>query len=158
MEFVHEIEMLRRRRRAELVVPGAGSSLPDSSVGSRWGDALIAVVDDEASVGNSLARLLRSFGFRTQVFGSGEEFIRAGTSTGFGCALIDIHMPHMSGYDVLAAWQAEGRASRIVTMSACGAPETSDRALGLGSVVHLRKPIDDAVLLDAMESALSLHR
>lgn len=155
MEFIYELDMLRRRRRALLVAEAAGGvSTTDSSIAHSRRDSLIAVVDDETAVGHSVSRLLRSMGFRTEVFSSGEEFLRADAQTGFGCAVLDIHMPRMSGFDVLAAWRAQGRKGRIVTMSACDLAATEDRALALGAAIHLRKPVDDAALLGAVESVL----
>jgi FixJ family two-component response regulator len=158
MDFIPELEMLRRRRRAGLQPVAAGDpSSADSSGTFQWSAYLIAVVDDEASVGSSLARLLRSMGFRTQVFVSGEAFLASEAALMCQCALLDIHMPRMTGFDVLAQWQAKGLDGRIVTMSACGAPENASRALSLGAVAHLRKPIDAAVLLEAVESAVQRH-
>ena len=60
----------------------------------------IAVVDDEASVRNALNRLLRSRQFDPLLFANGEEFLRSVSLQQPDCALVDIDMPGISGFDV----------------------------------------------------------
>src|SRR4249920_871767 len=66
----------------------------------------IAVVDDEASVRTALGRLLRLARFEVKTFASGEEFIDSLAMHRPACALLDIHMPAMTGFDVQARLHA----------------------------------------------------
>src|SRR6478752_1054277 len=62
--------------------------------------AVIAVVDDEASVRKALLRLLRSSGYEAQAIASGPEFLRTLPYTRYDCLVLDLNMPKMSGLDV----------------------------------------------------------
>jgi FixJ family two-component response regulator len=61
---------------------------------------LVAIVDDDASVRQSTVRLVRSFGYRTEVFGSGPEFLDSGAADRAACLLLDVRMPGMNGLEV----------------------------------------------------------
>jgi CheY-like chemotaxis protein len=62
---------------------------------------LLAIVDDDALVGLSLARLLETLGFRSQYFHSGEEFLVSLTHMAPDCILLDVCMPGISGPQVV---------------------------------------------------------
>ena len=76
--------------------------------------ALIAIIDDDASVCRALQRLIRSFGMRTSVFASGELFLLSLESAERpGCALLDVQMPGMNGLEV------QSRLTQERTLSPC---------------------------------------
>jgi CheY-like chemotaxis protein len=63
--------------------------------------ALIAIIDDDASVCRSLQRLIRSFGMRTAAFASGELFLLfLASAERPDCALLDVQMPGVNGLEV----------------------------------------------------------
>src|SRR5258708_14623510 len=62
--------------------------------------AVVAIVDDDASVRQSMLRLVRSFGYRAEAFGSGEEFLGSPLAPEAACLLLDVRMPSMDGLDV----------------------------------------------------------
>lgn len=62
---------------------------------------LLAIVDDDALVGLSLARLLETLGFRSQYFHSGVEFLDSLTHAAPDCILLDVCMPGISGHEVV---------------------------------------------------------
>jgi len=61
---------------------------------------LVAIVDDDASVRQSTRRLIRSFGYRAEAFGSGEEFLSSPSATETACLVLDVRMPGMDGLEV----------------------------------------------------------
>jgi FixJ family two-component response regulator len=61
---------------------------------------VVAIVDDDASVRQSMLRLVRSFGYRAEAFGSGEEFLGSPLAAEAACVLLDVRMPSMDGLDV----------------------------------------------------------
>ena len=67
--------------------------------------ALIAIVDDEESVRKALSRLLRAAGFSVETYSSGAEFLRAVEIRLPQCVVLDLRMPHVSGFDVDMAMQ-----------------------------------------------------
>ena len=92
-------------------------------------------------------------GLASRVFASGRSFLDS-QAQDFDCALVELRMPQLNGFDVLAEWAARGRGSPIVTMSADTEVQSVERALAAGACAHLRKPFDDEELLDAVETAL----
>ena len=61
---------------------------------------VISVVDDDQSVRESLARLIRSVGFGVQVFESAEEFLSGSAGRQADCLILDIRMPGMNGFEL----------------------------------------------------------
>jgi FixJ family two-component response regulator len=116
---------------------------------------LIAVVDDEESVRIALRRLLRSASLDVETFSSGAEFLDSLKSHRPACALLDLHMPHVSGFAVQARLAEAGIRLPVVVITAHDSEETRERALAAGVVAYLRKPVDDQTLLDAIASAIA---
>jgi len=71
--------------------------------------ALIAIVDDDHLMRRSLARLLRSAGFRAESFSSAEDYLDSGNHEGTSCIILDIGLPGMSGFDISACSQRYDR-------------------------------------------------
>ena len=116
--------------------------------------SLVAIVDDEESVRRALGRLLRSAGFDVQTFASGVEFMHSLARSSPQCLVLDLRMPHMTGFDVQGAL-LEARANvPVVIITGDDSPETRDMTLGRGATAYLRKPVDEAMLLDAIQNAI----
>ena len=114
----------------------------------------IAVVDDEASVRTALGRLLRLAHYDVQAFASGEEFIDSLAIHRPACALLDIHMPEMTGFDVQARLRAMRIDVPVVFITASDDLSLSERVVAEGGIRLLRKPFSNAELLEAIELAL----
>ena len=118
--------------------------------------ALISVVDDDHSVRESLARLLRSVGFGVQVFGSAEEFMDAGLSREPDCLILDIRMPGMNGLELQRALSASDPELPVIFITAHASDEeVRARAIGAGAVDYLLKPLKEEEVLKAIDVALS---
>jgi two-component system, LuxR family, response regulator FixJ len=116
--------------------------------------ASIAVVDDDAFVRRALERLLRAAGYRVSTHASGAEFLRAVETSVPACVLLDVHMPGLTGFDVLQTLRDMPNGSAVLLLTADHDPRTRQRALALGATACLLKPFDDALLLDTIAAAL----
>ena len=117
----------------------------------------MAIVDDEESVRRALGRLLRSAGFDVQTYASGADFLHSLARSVPQCVVLDLRMPRMNGFDVQAA-MAEARAQvPVVIITGDDSPDSRERTLGRGAMAYLRKPVDEAMLLDAIQSAISQY-
>jgi FixJ family two-component response regulator len=58
---------------------------------------LLAIVDDDTSIRISTQRLIRSLGFRAEVFASAQEFLKSGCAQGTACLILDLRLPGMDG-------------------------------------------------------------
>jgi FixJ family two-component response regulator len=118
----------------------------------------IFVVDDDASVRDALANLLESVGFNAQVFGSTEQFRRAGRSEGPSCLVLDVRLPGVNGVDFQQSLKQAGIFIPIVFITAHGDVPTASRALRAGAVEFLMKPFQKDELLAAINQALERDR
>ena len=116
---------------------------------------MIAVVDDEDMVRMALGRLIRAAGFQVETFSSGAEFLVSTQRRQPHCVVLDLRMPRVSGFRVQEALAAAGLRLPIVIITGDDSPEIRARALAQGAHAYLRKPVDEATLLDAIESAIA---
>lgn len=115
----------------------------------------VAVVDDDESVRESLPDLLREFGFEPQAFSSSEEFLELERIGGFGCVILDIGMPGISGLELQRELKKRGDHVPIILITGRRDEEIRKRGLDAGAVGFLYKPFSDTTLLDALHLALS---
>ena len=115
---------------------------------------LIAVADDEESVRRALGRLLRSAGHDVRSYASGTDFLHSLPNGRPDCLVVDVHMPGMTGFDVLARLRADDIRLPTVVVTGFDDPDAEPRAARLGAVRFLHKPFGDAQLLEAVALAL----
>lgn len=113
---------------------------------------LIAIVDDEESVRKALQRLVRSAGFAVETYASGAEFLESMQSHEPACVVLDLHMPEVNGFEVQHALSRAGMQVPVVIITGHDTPEARTRALGQGAKAYLRKPVDDLMLLAAINA------
>jgi FixJ family two-component response regulator len=116
--------------------------------------SLVAVVDDDESVRESLPDLLRQFGFAVEAFSSAEAFLASDVVSETSCLLLDIAMPGMSGPDLQQELTRRRQKIPIVFITANGDSTVRPRLLARGAVACLFKPFSEATLLDAIGAAL----
>ena len=115
---------------------------------------LIAVVDDEESVRRALERLLRSAGFAVETFASGAGFLRSVLDHRPACVVLDLHMPDLSGLDVQLFLTRDRVQVPVIMVTGHETPEAKARLMARGATACLRKPVDDKVLLAAIDDAI----
>lgn len=111
---------------------------------------MVYIVDDDASVRASMARLMRSAGHQPQVFESGDAFLAQVNEDTAGCVLLDITLPGMTGLKVQAQLRERGIALPVIAVSARDDEDTLRLARELGVRLFLHKPVDGQALLDAI--------
>lgn len=117
--------------------------------------ARIFVVDDDASVRQSLARLLTGAGFEVEGFASVGEFLARPRYEGPCCLLLDVRMPGLTGLDLQETLTAAGRLLSIVFLTGFVDVGDSVRAMKGGAVDFLTKPVTRSVLLEAIRTAVA---
>ena len=118
-------------------------------------DALIAIVDDDESVRESLPDLIEDFGFRARAFSSAEAFLASDCLDTADCLLLDVAMPGMSGPDLQQELRSRANPIPIVFISAHASVAIRPRLLANGAVECLPKPFSDTDLLAAIKAALA---
>jgi DNA-binding response OmpR family regulator len=115
----------------------------------------IAVVDDEEPIRKALKRLLRAAGMEAEGYASGQAFLDDAAAHHPDCVVLDLHMPIMSGLQLLARIREMPRRPPVVVITAHDQPETRAQCLAAGAAAYLPKPLDDRLLLNALSAALS---
>ncbi len=121
-------------------------------------DPTIFLVDDDASVRDSLSLLLSLKGLRTQVFASAENFLDTYDSEWRGCLLTDLRLNGMSGLELQAVLRERGIKLPVVVITAHGDVATTRTALQAGALDFLEKPLDDEVLIDVLRNAIQVDQ
>lgn len=116
--------------------------------------ARIALVDDEASVRVAMGRVLRLADYEVLPYASGEEFLAAFAETRPDCALLDVHLPGMTGIQVQLCLRSSQVPLPVVFITASDDPTVERDALGSGGLCVLRKPFTRHDLLESIISAL----
>lgn len=115
---------------------------------------IVAIVDDDVSVRESLADLLKELGFETRAYQSAEAFLVSGRVSAISCLILDIALPGMSGPDLFHELRRRRQLVPIVFITAQTDEATRPRLLKEGAVDCLFKPFSEAALLSALRSAL----
>jgi FixJ family two-component response regulator len=99
----------------------------------------IAVIDDDASLCRSLARLLQQAGFHPITYPSAEDFLGDPLRKHFGCLLVDVQLGGMSGIEMHAQLKAEGDRTPVVYITAFDDSRARAQAIAMGSAGYFRK-------------------
>ena len=120
--------------------------------------SLVCVVEDDLSVREALAGLIRSAGWSVEVFSSAHEFLIREKSTVPSCLVLDVRLPGLSGLDLQARLTELGNGIPIVFITGHGDIPMSVRAMKAGAVEFLTKPFVDQDLLDGIGRAIERDR
>jgi FixJ family two-component response regulator len=115
---------------------------------------MISIIDDDAAVRDMLVSLVRSLGYNARAFASAEDFLASDDLATFACAITDIHMPGMGGFELMERLEARNRPLPIIMITARTEPDLEDRALSSGAIGFLRKPFEVETLVGYIEKAL----
>ena len=114
----------------------------------------IAVIDDDESFRVALVESLSSLGYGSSGYASAEEYVGAMESCSFNCVVSDIHMPGMSGLDLMKHLSARGATTPVVLITARSDANLEAKAAVAGAVCLLRKPFEISELTTCIEGAL----
>ena len=115
---------------------------------------LIAIIDDNESIQDSLCDLIESGGFEAQCFGSAKAFLESDLHRRAGCLIVDMLMPRMSGLELQAKLKQEECNVPIIFMTAFDDAEIRAQAMKEGAVELLSKPFDHQLLLKILRCTL----
>lgn len=102
----------------------------------------ILVVDDDASLGRALQRMVRSMDIDCELSSSGDDMIERLAALRPTFVLLDIHMPEKSGVDALTEMRSRGYDVPTVMMTGVERDGTRETCLSAGAVDVLAKPVD----------------
>jgi RNA polymerase sigma factor (sigma-70 family) len=117
----------------------------------------VFVIDDDASVRDSIALMLGLAGYRTSVFADAEAFLAAWREDWAGCVIADVRLPGQSGVELQDALRKRGTTLPFVIITAHGDVATARAAFRSQAVDFLEKPFDNAQLCAAIETAFALE-
>ncbi len=120
--------------------------------------SLISIVDDDQSFGDSMRRLLRSLDYSVAVFPSGAQFLASPQLAATACLVADIHMPEMTGIELFEHLIERGHAIPTILVTAYPDDLVKERMLNRGVECYLRKPLEEAALIDCLQSAVARGR
>jgi DNA-binding NtrC family response regulator len=120
--------------------------------------ATVLVVDDDASIRESLSNLIRSMGLQVQTFASAQEFLARRRPDVPSCLVLDVELPGLSGLDLQQELIKGDVRIPIVFMTGHGDIPMTVRAMKAGALEFLTKPCRDEDLLGAIEQAISRSR
>jgi FixJ family two-component response regulator len=115
---------------------------------------LIAIIDDNESIQDSLCDLIESGGFEVKCFGSAKAFLESDLHGRAACLIVDVRMPKMSGLELQARLKQEKCNVPIIFITAHDDAETRAQAIEEGAVEFLAKPFDHQLLLKALRGTL----
>jgi FixJ family two-component response regulator len=115
----------------------------------------VAVVDDDKSVRKALQRLLRASDLDADTFASAEDFLASLPQASLpDCLVLDLQMPGTSGLDLQRQLVRTGLQVPTVVITGHDEPGMEARCLAAGASAYLRKPLEAATLLAAIEAAI----
>jgi FixJ family two-component response regulator len=121
-------------------------------------EALVFVVDDDASLRASLQDLLESVGLRVAACASAQDFLRRPRPEGPSCLVLDVRLPGLSGLELQQELARGAVQMPIIFITGHGDIPMSVQAMKAGAVDFLSKPFRDQELLDAVHQALARDR
>jgi len=116
----------------------------------------LAVLDDEEQMRIAVGRLLRSHGYQVALFEDGTAFLNAQRSQPFDALILDLHMPGLSGFDVLSQLAEAPPTTPVIIVTGKDDSGNASRVMAIGASAYLVKPVDGEALLGALDTAL--HR
>lgn len=116
---------------------------------------LVHIVDDDSEVRAATSFMLRQQGYETQIYAGGAEFLQQ-KRLDRGCVLLDLRMPEMDGFEVLAELDERDIDLPVIILTGQGDIPLAVRAMKRGAVDFLEKPYDTDRLIGAIERASDL--
>jgi FixJ family two-component response regulator len=122
------------------------------------GKPTVCIIDDDTSVRKALQRLIRAAGHQVEAFSSAAAYLEAAPPMAPACLVLDVRMPGMSGLELQQRLEGTPSQFPIVFITGHGDEDVRSQAMASGAVEVLDKPLDEKVLLAAIERALDRSR
>jgi two-component system, LuxR family, response regulator FixJ len=114
---------------------------------------LVAVVDDDDAVRDSLRFLLEIAGYSVASYGSAAQFLHEAPIGELVCLVVDQHMPDQTGLQLVARLRAQGVSLPVALITGSPSADLVRLARELSVAKVMEKPLDDDVLLDFIQHA-----
>src|SRR5262245_39025902 len=114
---------------------------------------VVATVDDDRRVRESVESVLESAGYETVSFESAENFLLSGSLSSVSCVIADVRLPGMDGTELQRRIRGERRLLPVILITAHDDDDVRRQALQDGAVAFLVKPFDGGDLLDHVARA-----
>jgi FixJ family two-component response regulator len=115
----------------------------------------VLIVDDDPAVRKGLKRLVQAAGYEVEVFAGAGEYLARESPAGPACLVVDVKMPVISGLELMRLIDGTPRALPVVLITGHADDAIRATARASGAVAVLDKPVEEAVLLEAIERGLS---
>jgi len=115
----------------------------------------VFVIDDQEAVRSALGEMLRVFGYNVETYESADAFLQAISGTRPGCIVSDVRMPGMSGIDLVRELAQRKITLPVVLISGHADIAMAVSAIKAGAEDFIEKPVDDALLLAAINRCLA---
>ena len=115
---------------------------------------LIAIIDDDEAMQDSLRDLMEAAGLAARCFGGAEDFLKSDLHRKAACLIVDVRMPKMSGLELQARLKQEDCNIPIIFITAFDDAEIRAEAMREGAVEFLAKPFDHRLLLKMLQYTL----
>jgi FixJ family two-component response regulator len=115
---------------------------------------LISIVDDDASMREALVGFVRSLGYEVRGFASAEDFLASNELGRFACAITDIQMPGMNGFELKRELSARHDSLPLIMITARAEPGIEEKAMSSGATCFLRKPFEAEMLANCLQRVL----
>ena len=118
---------------------------------------LIHLIDDDEAVRSGLSLLIGTVGLRVQAWADPQVFLKDFDRHSIGVIVLDVRMPGISGLTVLDALIAQAVDQPVIMLTGHGTVEMCRRAFKSGAAEFLEKPVNDEVLLEALQNGVRQH-
>jgi FixJ family two-component response regulator len=115
---------------------------------------VVLIIDDDGLFRRSIKRVLDAHGYSTATYESLNQFIGAGKVPQIGCAILDLNLPDSNGLEIQQKLTYIAPTLSTVFLTGFGKVSSTVQAMKAGAVDFLEKPVEDAVLLHAVQSAV----
>jgi FixJ family two-component response regulator len=131
---------------------------PPKSSPPNTNEAIVFIVEDDASMRRALINLFQSVGLGVQAFGSASEMLQSKLPDAASCLVLDVRLPGLSGLDFQTEMAKANINIPIIFMTGHGDIPMTVRAMKGGAVDFLTKPFRDQDMLDAVMKAIERNR
>jgi FixJ family two-component response regulator len=115
---------------------------------------VIAVVDDDPEILQSVELLLSAYGYHAKLFASAADFLGAAPTLEASCLVVDIHLGEISGLELVRTLRAQGVPSPVIFITASRDEPHRRHAMELGCAAFLLKPFSGEQLIEAVANAI----
>jgi CheY-like chemotaxis protein len=136
-------------------ISSTGPTIPSGKVASSQASGkYVLIVDDSPSVRRVVGNMLKQNGWEVQVARDGVEALEMISRETPACVLLDIEMPRMDGYELMATVRAQEqyRTLPLVILTSRAAAKHQQRAMQLGASAYVVKPYQDEELINILKS------